>query len=263
MIQGIIASERSGLPAVATAVHLASDVYLSRVGQPVGGASSSECVGAFWIRIASIDDLTGGSDLVSAGGQNTWAPVVIWFANVDGEVIFGVDIFSRSLDPASFFEVATVPGDWPGLGVWVHVAFSIDTNHAAGLKVGRIYLNRVASNVVPEGCDVDPAFAGDWGDADISNYRFSDSSPFGVVADLADLWLAPGQMLDLTNSADLDELVGPAGERVDLGADGSGPTGVAPLFYFSGGASAFPGNRGTGGAFTTNGTPADVFDAPA
>jgi hypothetical protein len=75
---------------------------------------------------------------------------------------------------------------------------------------------------------------------------------------LAEFWLAPGTYLDLTTAANIALFRGADGKPVDLGADGSLPTGSAPLIYLScrpgDAASAFATNRGTGGDFTITGS---------
>lgn len=86
----------------------------------------------------------------------------------------------------------------------------------------------------------------------------------------AELWLAPGQMLDLSNPANLAKFVDSGLHAVELGGDGSIPTGTAPMVYFSGPAAngiegyanvptteLFTYNRGTGGGTITS------FSAPA
>lgn len=68
------------------------------------------------------------------------------------------------------------------------------------------------------------------------------------VGDVADIYIAFGQWLDLTNPANVAKFIA-AGKPVDLGADGSTPTGTAPTIFFSGDASEFATNKGLGGAF--------------
>jgi len=52
---------------------------------------------------------------------------------------------------------------------------------------------------------------------------------------------------------------------VDLGSDGSTPTGTAPIMYFSrrNGASTWGDNKGSGGTFTQSGTFLAGSDSPS
>lgn len=78
-----------------------------------------------------------------------------------------------------------------------------------------------------------------------------------LSADLAEFYFAPGQYLDISVEANRRKFTSAAGKPVDLGADGSNPTGSAPLIYLSvrpgDTAADFCTNRGTGGNFTQNG----------
>jgi hypothetical protein len=76
--------------------------------------------------------------------------------------------------------------------------------------------------------------------------------------DIADFWFAPGQYVDFSDAAtfalfaDFDtDPDYPA--PVDLGSDGSAPTGDAPLIFMSGEISQWHVNKGTGGGLTKSG----------
>ncbi len=78
---------------------------------------------------------------------------------------------------------------------------------------------------------------------------------------LADVWLAFGQFIDLTSAANRLKFYN-AGSPVDLGSDGSTPTGTAPIMFFSGVTSTWHTNDGSGGGFTENGALSDCADSP-
>jgi hypothetical protein len=70
-------------------------------------------------------------------------------------------------------------------------------------------------------------------------------------ADIADLYVNYAEYLDLSVTANRRKFIDESGKPVDVGADGSGPTGTAPVIFLKG--SPFATNRGTGGGFTTTG----------
>lgn len=70
--------------------------------------------------------------------------------------------------------------------------------------------------------------------------------------DIGHEYIAVNQTLDLTVTANREKFA-LAGEPVDLGADGSTPTGTAPEWYYDGAAPAWS-NRGTAGDVTLTGT---------
>jgi hypothetical protein len=152
--------------------------------------------------------------------------------------------------------------------IWSHVLFSVSTNHPQGSKIFQLWVNDVdmfATNRTLPPTDNSPAFFMKWhgkpfalnGSASVN----SPTTPFGAYAkfDVAEAWFAPGQFVDFSVEANRRKFSSVGGVAVGLGSDGSLPTGVAPAVYFSGDATAFPVNKGTGGAFTKFGT---ITNAP-
>jgi hypothetical protein len=84
-----------------------------------------------------------------------------------------------------------------------------------------------------------------------------------LIVDVADLWFAPGvSLLDggTIPLGTIRKFIDAEGKPVDLGVDGSTPTGTAPAMFFSGDAIGFASNKGTGGVFILTGT---LIDADA
>jgi len=79
-----------------------------------------------------------------------------------------------------------------------------------------------------------------------------------VNACFAEVYFAPAQYLDLSVVANRRKFISASGRPVYLGADGSRPTGTAPIMYQrladGAAASTFATNLGTGGDFTITGT---------
>ena len=75
--------------------------------------------------------------------------------------------------------------------------------------------------------------------------------------DLAELWWT-NEYIDLSSSANRDKFFNSTtGEPVNVGSDGSTPTGTAALIYLSGATSTWHTNDGSGGGFTENGALTD------
>ena len=79
---------------------------------------------------------------------------------------------------------------------------------------------------------------------------------------LCEVWLAPGQYLDFSDSANLQKFRSAGGKPVSLGSDGSTPTGTAPKVYLKNGFATFQNNLGGGGNFTVTGTLTDDASIP-
>lgn len=82
-------------------------------------------------------------------------------------------------------------------------------------------------------------------------------------AGIAELYFAPGQYLDLSNSTNRRKFIDASGLPVSLGSDGSTPTGSQPAIYLKGDSAAFGANSGSGGNFTVNGTLEKASTTPA
>ena len=83
------------------------------------------------------------------------------------------------------------------------------------------------------------------------------------TGDIADVYIAPGQFIDFSVEANRRKFISADGKPVDLGSNCSTPTGTAPAVCFSGNASSFGTNKGTGGAFTLTGTLTDAVTSPS
>ncbi len=78
---------------------------------------------------------------------------------------------------------------------------------------------------------------------------------------LSEFYFAPGQFLDITDSANRLLFIDSNGFPVSLGADGSAPTGLQPLIYLPNGDAT--SNQGSGGDFAATGTPTRVLGPAA
>lgn len=140
------------------------------------------------------------------------------------------------------------------INTWYHYLVSWDL--AVGGS-GRVYLN-----------DAD-SYEQDTYTDDTIDYTRTDWRFGGQVASslnrwggrLAEVYVNLAEYLDFDTESNRRKFIDVSGNPVDLGADGSTPTGTAPLVYFSRRTGDTPDaiavNRGTGGAFTLTGTLAD------
>lgn len=107
-------------------------------------------------------------------------------------------------------------------------------------------------------------------------FGFGSQSAVGSWADgtnnifegrLAEIYVCPGAYLDLSVEANRRKFIDRYGRPVNLGADGSAPTGVVPVVYQSaprgGAASDFLTNRGSGPDFSYTGSPTIAAVSPS
>lgn len=81
--------------------------------------------------------------------------------------------------------------------------------------------------------------------------------------DLAECYFAPGQFLDFSSAANRRLFIDAAGKPVDLGSDGSAPTGTAPIQFHTGPTATWHTNAGSGGGMTENGALTDASTSPS
>ena len=99
-----------------------------------------------------------------------------------------------------------------------------------------------------------------------SNFGHTNGYLWLYDGEVADLWFDPTYM-DITDSANRLKFIDGDGKPVDLGDDGSEPTGSSPVLYQSKregeDADDFATNKGTGGDITLTGPLADGSSSPS
>lgn len=82
-------------------------------------------------------------------------------------------------------------------------------------------------------------------------------------ADVADFYLNLAETLDISSEANRRKFIDASGKPVDLGSDGSTPTGTAPIIYLHGATDTWHTNDGSGGGFTENGELTTAGSSPS
>lgn len=131
-------------------------------------------------------------------------------------------------------------------GGWHSFLASCRTNFPAGSKIVHIYLDDV--DVTANVADAAVAFTMLFNGLPISIFGDGFTSDY-LLGDFANMWIAPGVYIDFTVMANRRKFITAANKPVNLGSDGSTPTGTAPAIYFTGNASSFGSNAGPGGSF--------------
>ena len=263
----IIADTSHGVSVVvpATAVHFDGGTYVDTLGLLTGVSSSASAAGSVWVKVASNADFGTQTFLIEVDGNGANSPVqIVWQGN-SGDPLVAIDVRASTTASAEKFFFIANASQWPAAGNWINMLWSVKTDLAAGNKVCNLYFNDAA--ISGSTVDTSASFTIDWAGADATTFSiFSHNGGNNFLGDMAHFWFAPGQYLDFSVEANRRKFISALGKPVDLGADGSTPTGVAPAIFFTGNAAAFVANKGTGGAATTwwNGTPlTDAATSPA
>lgn len=234
------------------------------------------------LRIVDAADFDGTNDFMARGADLTGNAdskkglVSIWYRPDAGNNIdlliyntsgFGVVWYDGGADKFffAFYNSAATPllqmgtaSTYAALS-WYHVLASWDLAASAT----HLYINDVSDKSVSTGPVNDTI------DYTRTNYFIGGTTGPTDCADgqIAEVYFAPGQYLDLSLVANRRRFISGSGKPVHLGTNGSLPTGTAPLVYQhidDGEAVAnFATNRGTGGDFTITGTLSTGSNSPS
>jgi hypothetical protein len=216
--------------------------YMLRGGDLTGAADSKTGIFSAWVRL----DAGDGTDRALIEGQldATHACRIRQQANNK----FGIVLTPiAGLDSTTGIYMQTA-NTYLATATWRHVLMSWNL----GTVASHIYINDVSDKVV--------VYSGDaLGDYTHDNWSVgaTKTGTLKLNGSLAEVYFAPGQYLDFSIEANRRKFITAAGKPVHLGADGSLPTGTAPIIYHhldDGEAVAnFANNRGIGGNFTITG----------
>ena len=231
---------------------------------------------------ANAVNFDGTNDWLTRGGALTGAVdnvnllLSIWFNVTGGDGTFlrwflgagGPILLSRDNTNEIFFRIESPPGP---VSLWQFTSdalFSTTSNPgwhhlliAAELDVtpvGQIYLDdtplAITEITVPTAGDVD------WTDTDwsVGGTLVGNTLHKG---DFSEFYLT-NEYLDISVEANRRKFIDAAGKPVDLGSDGSTPTDITPLVFFSGETVDWHTNKGSGGGFTENGALTTASTSP-
>lgn len=234
---------------VAKAVNFDGATFLSN--NSLSATENGLLAFSFWIEFLSPES-TGFETVWAVDPANAY-PSGDGFNNANSNYFFDTytEDFSKGLvthgNPLSFPK-----------SVWLNVKGSSNTNFSAGNKIAQLYVGD--TNVVTSIDDIFDAFFPAWNGVPFF-IGTDDQSP--LTGNVADFWFAPGQFIDFSIEANRRKFIGADGKPVDLGSDGSAPTGAAPTIFLSGDDAGFATNRGTGGAFTLTGALTNASTSPS
>lgn len=138
--------------------------------------------------------------------------------------------------------------------VWVAVFADWKTDEATGNKLLQVFIGDTDGGITPQD-DGTGSFSAIWSGQTLLVGKSGFGNEFD--GDMAEFWLSMTR-LDFSVEANRRKFYSATGKPVDVGSDGSTPTGSAPEVYLSvrpGDAAAdFVTNRGSGNNFTQNGT---------
>ena len=218
--------------------------YLTRGGDLTGSADNKTAIISFWFK--------PGVDGVGSKLFNNTSSFMKIEKNTSNVIEFVVTDDAGSTTAWSFTTNETV---LLATG-WTHFLLGYDT--AAG-GTHTLYLNDTLATFASETFNVDTVV-----DHTRSEWSVGAAHAGGEKAngDMADFYFT-NEFLDMTVESNRRKFIDASGKPVNLGSDGSTPTGTAALIFLSGDTSTWHTNDGTGGGFTENGALTDASTSPS
>lgn len=240
----IVSLAQSGTTYAPGGVHFDGETFLSLAA--LSATNSPVLTYSYWFR-AALGQPPAGPWIVDAASDAFLSDT---FGSTNAPGFFAAD------EPFTGNRI-TFGGNDTSLAVWHNVIVCVDVNHADGARPHSIWVDDI--NVTED----DPLHSGGVAFTLTPNgFSFTImSDTFGnfVTCDFADFWWGLGQYIDLTLTSNRRKFINSSGKPVDLGADGSTPTGTAPTFFLhrdaAAAASTFANDlSGHGNNFTITGT---------
>jgi len=217
---------------------------LSRGASLTGNAAGKKAIISFWIKMNGGDSVT---QFICASINNARFSVT---RNVSNKFQF-----TGQNNVASTILNISTSSSYTATGSWVHVLASWDLS----TTTARIYINNT-SNITSTTVTNDTI-----------QYNQSDfviGTAGGGLAmlnsDIAELYINLAESLDISSSGNREKFIDQSSLKpINLGVDGSLPTGTAPIVFLKSPASSFNTNLGTGGNFTVTGALTDASTSPS
>jgi hypothetical protein len=210
-----------------------ANTYLTRGADLTDAAVSKVITFSFWLK------MTGGDGT----RQRIWA-MDGGFGFIERNTSNKLEVELWSSSPAKVFEIFSTTSITVSSG-WVHCMGSC--NLATGVE--HFYLNGSSDLTIGTNTNANIAYTSP------GNHAIGGSIAGAELLDgeIADLYINIAEYVDLSSSANRAKFLTAAGRPVDLGADGSTPTGSAPSMMFNQAVASWHTNQGGGGGFTENG----------
>ncbi|MEK9894933.1 MAG: hypothetical protein VW518_00720 [Burkholderiaceae bacterium] len=225
---------------------------MTRAADFSGNADSKQCIISFWYRCPS---------QVTRGTHDTIFQDALGYYGVDVENNPGYGAFwAAASDSVGTTALATATGTGYGRPLsWIHVLFACDL----ATSTTQFYINDVEDK--DDIYDTTADLAIDW---TRTNHQVGITGINQLDSALAEVYIAPGQYLDLSVTANRRKFITASKKPAWLGTTGALPTGTAPLVYLhldpGEPLTSFTTNRGSGGDYDSiTGTLAPVITRPS
>ena len=255
-VPGIMAHRASGPTYAAEAVTFdGTNDYLTKTTGVTGMTDNKTFTFSSWFFVNSSSNSNDGFISGNTPGAQGAAAFNIHRQDSSDKIVLKAGVHSTTEGTHAIKE-QVVSNTVITKNTWHHLLISMD----AATGTFHLYLDDVDDSAAPTVNNLTV----DW---TVDNYSaagtYSGFAPIGsfFYGDLADEWFDTTYM-DFSVTANRRKFISATKKPVDLGTDGSTPTGSSPDIFFTGDEAAFVTNQGTMGAFTENGTITNSSNEP-
>lgn len=220
--------------------------YLERGAAWTGAADGEDFIFSCWFNFKGAD---GAINWV-LGDDNSYAHRTEIQRTAGNQI----EVSTRAPSGGTYKQRIVTTGTFLLADGWKHLLVSVDSS----ATTQHVYINDV-SDSPSASTNLTGTISFTQATQDIGKSTFNHP----LNADIAELYWAPKQFLDFSNVSNRRKFIDANGKPVDLGSDGSTPTGVAPIALFTGATSGWHTNAGSGGGTTEFGALTDGTDSPS
>jgi hypothetical protein len=220
--------------------------YLTR-GADIGGSDGKQMICSFWV------NFTGGDGtlmkIFSTSNDRFY---------IERQADNKFKMVSKKTDGSTWMYVMSSTTTTVSDG-WTHIMWYIRADHPTNPGHVRLFIDGVNTGQTGSGGG-DATM--DWTSAD---WAIGATTAGGekLEAEIADFYLITGFYLTLETESEIRKWRSADGKPVNLGDDGSEPSGSTPQIYFTGETASWHTNVGSGGGFTENGALTDGASSPS
>jgi len=236
-----VSASPSSFTYYATAFAGGANDYLTRGAAITGATDSKLGLLSFWIKMGATTD-NNDYNIMSSG------------PDIGGHISFGISrsgglgnairILGRNTIGDIRVDLRSLSGTVAEASGWVHVLCSWDTSNSANKY---LYINNTASLSV--GDFITDAIV-DFSEPSQWYFPAGNGGGGPLKGSICEFYFTtPASFFDISNSANRAKFIS-GGKPVNLGADGSTPTGTQPLIYFHNDYTSFGTQQGSGGNFS-------------
>ena len=242
---GVISGfDGAAVPFVANAVDFdGTSDFLTRGAELTGVVDGKKGILSVWLRIDGGDGVV--QRYVSTAGND-------WKVSKSSSNKFELKALNAA--SATILQVKSTAA-FTASSAWINILYAWDLS----VPVAHLFIDDVddeAAGSTETDDNIDYLGTGNWAVAALTG---GGSKVNGCVAEL---YFNSTEFLDISIESNRRKFIDASGKPVDLGSDGSTPTGTSPIVYLNGDSTNFETNQGTGGNFSVTGSLTDCSTSP-